>query len=229
MSPGIRKGEPWGSPWSGPPDLSVSGTDAALAAAVAAHPDSTIAWTPASGADFARAVSLGGDAATRLGLSLPCDALAVRTGASADGTEMLAVNAVVVGTGPDRTGRLTRNANVRVTADGRLLHEGAATGVLVGNGQFLRGTDVVPRGHPGDGRVEIQVYAVPAGERSAMRRRLPHGTHVPHPGIRQASARSTVEVDVEGQEWPLELDGVEHPAVTSIEIRVVAQRFALLI
>jgi len=227
---GISKGQPWGTPWSGPPDLTVSGTDAALASAVTAHPHPTIAWTPAGDADFARAVSLGVGEHERMGLSLPCDALGVRVPAQAEGAEpLLAVNAVVLGTSPDRTGRLTRTASVRVTADGRIVHDGPTTGVLVGNGQFLRGADVIPRGHPGDGRVEIQVYAVAAAERAAMRHRLPQGTHVPHPGIRQASAATEVIVELDGQAWPLELDGIELPATSSVTVRVVVQRFALLI
>jgi hypothetical protein len=229
---GIRKGEPWGSPWNAPPDVTVSGGDAALAAAVAAqvaHPIAAIAWTPVPDADFARAVSLSAEAQTRMGLSLPCDALGVRLPAHGADEELLAVNAVVLGTAPDRTGRLTRSATVRVTADARVIHDGPATGVLVGNGQFLRGADVIPRGHPGDGRVEIQVYAMAPNERAAMRHRLPQGTHVPHPGIRQASAATRVEVELHGHPWPLELDGIEHPATASVAVTVVAQRFNLLI
>ena len=47
------------------------------------------------------------------------------------------------------------------------------------------GHDVVPRGHPGDGRVEVQVYAVRPGQRAGVRSRLPQGVHLPHPDITQ--------------------------------------------
>ena len=60
---------------------------------------------------------------------------------------------------------------------------------MVASGQYLRGADLVPRGHPGDGRVEVQVYAVRRGERAAMRSRLPQGVHLPHPDITQTSGR----------------------------------------
>ena len=35
-----------------------------------------------------------------------------------------------------------------------------ATTVVVLVGQYLRGADVSPRGHPGDGAAEVQVYAM---------------------------------------------------------------------
>ena len=60
---------------------------------------------------------------------------------------------------------------------------------MVASGQYLRGIDVVPRGHPGDGRVEVQVYAVAAGERAGVRARLPQGVHLPHPDITQTTGR----------------------------------------
>ena len=78
---------------------------------------------------------------------------------------------------------------VRVTVDGRRVHEGPATAVVVANGQYLRGADVVPRGHPGDGRAEVHVYALARSERRRMRERLPRGEQVPHPRIGTTSGR----------------------------------------
>ncbi|MEZ5250968.1 MAG: hypothetical protein R2713_17670 [Ilumatobacteraceae bacterium] len=60
------------------------------------------------------------------------------------------------------------------------------------NGQFLDGWDVAPRAHPNDGRLDLVRVraAMSARDRWRARRRLPSGTHVPHPAIeiRQVSA-----------------------------------------
>ena len=140
--------------------------------------------------------------------------------------QFVVVNMIVVGAAPDRQRRWTRSAGVRVTVDGRIVHDGPATGVVIGNGQFLRGFDVIPRGHPGDGRAEVQVYAVPPRERGAMRDRLTQGTHVPHSGIRQAAGRH-IEVETDGA-WPLELDGVARTPASLVEVAILPQAFFLL-
>src|SRR6185436_13282717 len=104
---------------------------------------------------------------------LPLDALRLPDG--------LACNLVIAGTAPDRLGWATGEAAIEVAVDGDPWFAGQATTVVVANGQFLRGADLVPRGHPGDGRAEVQVYALTRRARRPMRRRLPTGTHVPHP------------------------------------------------
>lgn len=43
--------------------------------------------------------------------------------------------------------------------------------------------DVAPRGHPGDGKVDIFDVTMSPRDRVSARRRLPLGTHVPHPDI----------------------------------------------
>jgi diacylglycerol kinase family enzyme len=70
--------------------------------------------------------------------------------------------------------------------DDRVVWDGRATGVVIANGEYLRGLDVVPRGHPGDGRLEVHVHALGATQRRQMRARLATGTHLPHPGVRTA-------------------------------------------
>jgi diacylglycerol kinase family enzyme len=52
------------------------------------------------------------------------------------------------------------------------------------NAQWLGPWDVAPRAHPGDGRLELVEATLSLGERLKARRRLPTGTHVPHPDIR---------------------------------------------
>ena len=181
----IRKGEPWGSGASGPPDVEIEGSDADLARSVVpGRPARLVGYRPSADADLARAVGLtpGSPATTELTI----DALEV--------AGRTAVNAVVFGVAPDRIARWTRRHPVEVAIDGRSAWSGSAAGIVVANGQFVRGLDLVPRGHPGDGRLEVQVYAVPPGERAAMRRRLATGTHVPHPRILERSG-CVVEID----------------------------------
>ncbi len=53
------------------------------------------------------------------------------------------------------------------------------------NGQYLRNWDVAPRAHPNDGRVDLVQVAdtMSLRDRWQARRRLPTGTHLPHPAI----------------------------------------------
>jgi hypothetical protein len=181
----ITPGQDWGEPASGPPDLVVEGTDADLAAAVRAQPGALVRFVPTDDSDVARSIGL-----TRTSPGawiVPMDALRV------DGS--FALNMLVVGARPNALHRFSPRQATRVAVDGRQVFDGPATTVLVATGQFLEGLDVVPRGHPGDGRAEVQVYALRPGERRAMRARLRTGTHLPHPHITQATGRR-IEVGV---------------------------------
>jgi hypothetical protein len=87
------------------------------------------------------------------------------------------------------------------------------------NAQFLGRWDVAPRAHPGDGLLEVvEVEAsVGLGDRWKAWRRLPTGTHVPHPriAVRRVPA---VQVDVGGRQvW---LDGVRQDAADALSIRL---------
>jgi len=57
--------------------------------------------------------------------------------------------------------------------------------LAVMNAEFLGAWDVAPRGHPNDGRVETLSCEskFPLRQRFEVSRRLPSGTHLPHPGI----------------------------------------------
>jgi hypothetical protein len=217
----IEKGRPWEQPATGPSDVTVEGDDRALAAVVERHPGARVAFRPGA-SDFARAVGLLDE--PRGAVEVRCDALAVE----ADGFTTTAVNMVVVGTAPDRLRWWSRSRRVLVRVDGRVVHDAAATGVVVGNGQHLRGNDVVPRGHPGDGRVEVQVYFLERRERAAMRARLPRGEHVPHPRIRCASG-SEIEVWAAEGIRPLEVDGEARSHVTETRVTVRPSAFTLLV
>lgn len=222
----VEPGRPWERPAAGPAAWHVEGDDAALAAAVRDRPGARVGFRPDPTSDLARALGVHGarpgpgDAA----VDLPVDGLRV----NADDRELFAVNMVVVGTPPDRTGRFTSTPGLRVEVDGRVAHDGSATTVVVASGQYLRGNDVVPRGHPGDGRAEVQVYAVARNQRSEVRRRLPQGVHLPHPGITQTSGRR-VTVVAGGRPVRIEVDGVPGPPGTRIEIEVVPEAFLIVL
>jgi hypothetical protein len=66
--------------------------------------------------------------------------------------------------------------------------------VAVMNAQFIGSWDVAPRGHPNDGRLDVlRVGDLAVADRWKAWRRLPTGTHLPHPGI---EARSVSALDL---------------------------------
>jgi hypothetical protein len=227
----LRRGEPWGRPATGPPDLEVTGDDAVLARAVE-HARTRrgeaplVRFRPDAASSLARALGLPpGGAPTAAGLALPVDALDLQPGEHYG--RRLAMNGVVTGVPPQRLRGRHALVPVSVTCDGRRLAPGEATTVAVLNGQFLGALDVAPRGHPGDGRAEVVVLAVAPRDRTAMRERMRRGDHLPHPGITVLSARS---VRVEwAREQPVEVDG--HPVGRRrvVEIVVLAQAVRLLV
>lgn len=222
----IRPGSEWGTPTDESPLVTVTGDDHDLAARLAAPGPSEVSplvrFVP-RGSDLARAVGLlptdpDPDRPTR-GIALPLDAIGTDRGP--------AVNSVVMGPAPDRLRRWHRAGPLQVTVDGREVFAGEATTVVVMNGQYLGGADLAPRGHPGDGRLEVQVYAMTAGERAAMRRRLPLGTHVPHPRILTGTGR---EIRIEaGRTRPVALDGHDAGSVATLAVRVRPGAFRLLL
>lgn len=220
----VEKGRPWERPASGAADLRIDGDDAALAAGVVHHPGARVEYRPSPEADLGRALGVHGSAGE---LELPVDGLRV----SADTAEHFGVNMLVAGVAPDRAGWSTRSRVFEVRADDRVVHAGPATAVVVANGQFLRGADLVPRGHPGDGRVEVQVYAVGRSARAGVRTRLPQGVHLPHPQIVQASGRriEIVSGPVDSPtSVPVELDGIALAPAGHLIVSVVPEAFVVL-
>lgn len=194
----------------------VAGDDAALAMAVGAHPHARIAFHPTPASDLARAVGLTASGPVA-GTEVDLDALRLGDG-------RVAVNMLVAGTPPDRLG--CRHA-LRARRQ-RIEHEaGAAIAVVVAVGQFLRGHDIVPGGHPGDGRAEVQVYRVARREWRALRRRLATGIHLPHPAIVTSSVRHYELASA--RPFPVELDGVGIGRLRSLTIDVVAPAYTLLL
>jgi hypothetical protein len=218
----IRPGEEWTRPAAGPPDFDVAGDDAELAAAVAARPGALVRFRPTPTSDVARAVGLAADAPEDSAgdREAPMDALAIEGNG-------VAANIVVVGTPPDALRRFARRFAVTVRVDERAPWTGDATTVVVATGEFLRGLDVVPRGHPGDGRAETQIYAVAGRDLRALRGRLRTGTHVPHPAITQTVGRR-IEITC-GRALPLEIDGHRADPADHVVVSVVPHAYRLLL
>ena len=230
----IRRGEGWGGPVTGPSDVEVAGDDAALAAAVGAAVTTDraprVRFDASTRSDLARAVGLVGTGAGTVEIPLDVVALDVVDGDAVEpGATLLdlAVNAVVVGPPPDRLRWWHRRRPCTVLVDGRTVFDGTATTVLVANGQFLRGHDVVPAGHPGDARIEVQVYALDPSERAPMRRRLAGAAHIPHPRIATAAGAS-VTVSIARPE-PLEVDGRRRGSVRQVQAIVRPEAYRLLV
>ena len=64
--------------------------------------------------------------------------------------------------------------------------------LAVMNAEFVGDWDIAPRGHPNDGRVEVQLADPELGvrERWQARARLGDGGHIPHPSIATRSVRT---------------------------------------
>ena len=203
------------------PELTVSGGDRALGQVVADHPGALLAFRPSPASDLARAVGLSAAG----GVDHPTTEVALDALRFASGE--LAVNMVVIGTPPDRATRFTRPIDVELRVDDTPVSTTRATTIVLATGQYLRGLDVVPRGHPGDGRLEVYVFRLRPAERRAMRARLPSGTHVPHPRI---TARPGHHVElVAARPVVLEVDGEPRPPVRALEIEIVEHAYRLLV
>jgi hypothetical protein len=155
----IRRGSEWGTPIERPVDLVVAGSDAELASLVASGTDD--ACLGVSGGDLHR--SLGAPLQRHDMRRLPVDVLHVEL----DGRPILAVAHVVARRGWWR---------------GPLL---AAV-----NCDHIGTWNVAPRAHPNDGRFDVVEVDASMSIRSRLeaRRRLPNGTHVPHPDISVSTA-----------------------------------------
>lgn len=218
----IRRGAPWEGPAT-PADTAaavlVAGDDAALAAAASTWPGRPVRFEPSPGSDLARSIGSVGplDGGEHL---LPLDLVAVAG-------HGLAVNAVVLGPRPDRVRPWQRRVGFRLSIDGGEDQVVAGTSVVVANGQFLAGCDAVPRAHPGDGWLDVQVYDVPRPQRAPLRRRLASGAHLPHPGIRQCRARR-VEIVV-SLPVGLEIDGRRRGRIETAAVVVQPAALRLIV
>ena len=79
------------------------------------------------------------------------------------------------------------------------------TAIVAMNAQWLGDWNLGPKGHPNDGRLDVFESALRFGDLAKVRRRLPTGTHLPHPRI---SSRRTASATFElARALPVRLDG----------------------
>jgi hypothetical protein len=170
----IKPGQAWGRSVPRPPDLVVVHSDVELARAISQDRGSPVG---VGGGDLARTLGVTSASAATLATrptvnEYPIDLLEVRV----DGAdEPIVACAHVLARSPWGNGYWFR---------GRIL--------VIMNAEFIGAWDIAPRGHPNDGRVEVVDVdaSMSARERLAARRRLPTGSHVPHPSIATRSVRT---------------------------------------
>jgi hypothetical protein len=104
-------------------------------------------------------------------------------------------------------------------------------GELVGvmNAQYVGCWDVAPRSHPNDGQLDVVrvAAAMPIGERWKAWRRLPTGTHLPHPHIEQRRL-THVHVDLE-RPLDVTIDGVPVGEQAQLEVRAVPDGLTVVV
>jgi len=76
-----------------------------------------------------------------------------------------------------------------------------------------------PRAHPGDGLLDTYDARLPVGQLLAVRARLHHGTHLPHPGIKERRT-PTLDADL-GRSLSVRLDGEQAGSAQNLVVRVV--------
>ncbi len=153
----VGPGDDWGRTVARPAHLQVASSDADVVRLL--HEDSSVL---VAGGDLARTLGTPPPEPRDTVLELPIDLLEVST----DRGVAVACAHVVVRSSWSRGG----------------WWHGQVIAVM--NAQFVGDWDVAPRGHPNDGRAEVvEADGLSWRDRLAVRRRLPHGTHLPHPGI----------------------------------------------
>jgi diacylglycerol kinase family enzyme len=84
------------------------------------------------------------------------------------------------------------------------------------NGAWWGSWNPAPKAHPNDGLVDVVEARLHVGDLGAVRRRLPHGAHLPHPRI---AVRRVAEVEV-GAGPRLWLDGERVRAAGALRLVV---------
>ena len=99
--------------------------------------------------------------------------------------------------------------------------------LVAANASYVGRWNAAPRSHLGDGRLDVFDADPPLRVRLAARRRLPSGTHVPHPSITQRRiAASQYDLD---PALDIYLDGVRLDRARTLSLRVEAEALAVWI
>jgi hypothetical protein len=197
----IRKGQQWGSVGPPPTGALEARTDAELRAIVET--------CRRDGRDIPPVALLGGDLMRSAG----------GTGASRDVALTAPIDVVRVEAAGERAWFVAHLVARRSWWRGEV--------VAAMNAQFRGTSDVAPRSHPNDGRVDL-VRVTPGmslRDRLQARSRLALGTHVPHPAIETRSVRTAalsfrrpLHVVLDGSRW-----------LTTSEVTLTVEPDALMI
>ena len=90
--------------------------------------------------------------------------------------------------------------------------------LVAANASFIGRWNAAPRSHPGDGRLDVFDASPPLPVCLAARRRLPSGTHVPHPDITQRRV-AAAQYDLDPV-LDVYLDGHRHQRARTLSLRV---------
>ncbi len=164
----IEKGQPWGAPGALPPDGVVVRSDgeARLALEAARRRGEPYPVLGLLGGDLCRTLAGPGDEPRRRSdgaMRFPVDLGQVLV----DGRFHLFVSHLVARS------------------------PGWRRGVVAMNAQWLGPWNLGPRAHPNDGLLDTYDWRMGPGDLLKVRRRLPAGAHLPHPGIRERRAAAT--------------------------------------
>ena len=188
----IRKGQEWGDLVAPAPGMRTVTSDAQLR--------DLVVECRASGQPFPVVGLLGGDMMRTIGGSGDASRFA-----GAEPIPHVPIDIVEVVADDDRRSWFVSHLVARRSVWTGGWWVGRATVAM--NAQFLGTWDVAPRSHPNDGRVDVVTAeaALTLQQRWLARRRLPLGTHVPHPAITvKPQAAATIDL---GHSLPVRLDG----------------------
>ena len=197
----IEKGRPWGAPAPLPEDGVIVRTDAEARAAVEA--------ARRTGRPYPTLGVLGGD----LGRTLGAPGSETRLRSDEARTFPLDLGQVLI------DGRLHLFVS-HLVARNRFW----TRAVVAMNVQWVGPWNLGPKAHPNDGRLDTFDARIPVADLRKVRRRLPTGTHLPHPGIQvRRTAAISFELD---RPLPVWLDGeqVDEGRVLAVRLEPDALR-----
>lgn len=230
----IRKGSPWGAPGALEPTAPVVGTDHDLVEALGSpdRPGDPGSHDPLeiglTGGDLHRSVGSPAhdpeDLRAGRGMRLPVDLGVVepvgfvphRSAAAAvdtDGEPLLQFCA-----------HLVCIRRVRGLPAPPLF---ARDTLVVMNAAYRKGANLAPRSHPNDGRLDVTEGRLGLWDSLRARRRMPTGTHVPHPRLHQRRVR-TLERSFE-HPMDLVVDSVAVGTATGVRVRCVPDALIIVV
>ena len=214
----IRKGEDWGERTLVPTSTPVAKTDASLAAlfTVELGPDGELSLSGP------KCVVLLPSAASSRDPRTAGNGLASTLGARGSEEAVLGNERTVM---PLDLGVATIDAGLPserdvVVAASLVMCDRFWTGETQGamNAAFLGHWNVAPGGHPNDGRFDVVVARLGLADRIKARKRLPFGSHIPHPHISIRRLRSAdFSPPKSNSVW---IDGFSYGSATTVGLRV---------